>query len=235
MIQASATILFAEDIDRDLQPFSRIIVSPHINLILKEGEKEGIRLEYHGVNLRDINIEVEGKTLRIFLKDARVTDKTERRHGNFHRSKYSDVSITAYVTYTMLENLEIRGNQELTCLSPLRSKKFKLRAYGENEINLSSVNTAYFKANLYGENTLKIKGGKADYQKYKVYGENKIDATRMKSYSAVTMLFGESEIDLYSQDELRISSFGEARISYTGDPFVSRGLVFGKTRIRRND
>ncbi|RAW00718.1 GIN domain-containing protein [Pseudochryseolinea flava] len=225
--------LHAQEITRDLRSFTKIIASPKINLILEKGETEHIRLVYSNVAEDKINIEVKGSTLRIYLDDARVVEKTYRSDGRQRKSIYEDVSITAYVTYTELKHLEIRGHQELTCKDEIEAKKFKLKAYGENEIRLTSLKTEYFKTNLYGENDLRIRGGVAEYQKYKLYGENKIDSRDLKSFVATTTIFGESKIKLAIQDKLNVNSFGEAQVRYDGDARVNRGLVFGKAEIRK--
>jgi hypothetical protein len=237
LIAVFALPLFATagEINRELAAFTRIIASPRINVILSHGEQESIRLVYDHVSADDIRIELKGKTLRIYLKDARVTEKLERVNDHEKRSIYVDAIITAYVTYKDLSHLEIRGNQELTCKDPLTAEKFTLKAYGENEINLSSLKAGYLKTHLYGENKLKIKGGKADYQKYKLYGENKIDTRELKSYSATATIFGESNVKLNIQDELRVNSFGEAEVAYNGAAHVNRGLIFGRTEIRKLD
>ncbi|HEY9007700.1 MAG TPA: DUF2807 domain-containing protein [Ohtaekwangia sp.] len=220
------------EITKDLRSFNRIIASTKVNLILEEGDHEGIRLAYSGVSPDKINIVVKGKTLHIYLDDAKVIDKPEH-DGDFHykRSPYHGATITAYVTYRELKHLEIRGTQELICKTPLKAKKFKLKAYGQNEITLASMNAEYLKTSLYGENDLKIKGGTAEYQKYRLFGENKIDTQALKSYSTITNIYGESKIKLTTQDELRVNSFGESRVSYNGDAQVSRGIVFGRTHI----
>ena len=222
-----------EEISRDLKSFSKVIVSPKINLILEKGDQESIRLVYSNVSPDKINIRVQGNTLRIYLDDAKVTEKLERINPNEKRSIYRDATLTAYVTYKELEHLEIRGNQELTCNGPISAERFTLKAYGENEIRLASVKTDYMRTSLYGENDLKIKGGKAEYQKYKLFGENKIDTQELKSYSATTNSFGESRIKLSTQDQLRVNAFGESQISYNGNADVNKGLIFGHTQINK--
>ena len=223
----------AQEIARDLKAFRKIVVSPKVNLILEKGDKEGIRLVYENVSPDKINIEVQGHTLRVYLDDAKVTERTERINDFEKRSVYHNAVITAYVTYKELEHLEIRGNQELTCNGPIRAERFTLKAYGENEIQLASVKTDYMKTSLYGENDLKINGGKAEYQKYKLFGENKIDTEDLKSYSATMNTYGESRIKLSTQDQLRVNAFGESQISYNGDASVNKGLIFGHTRISK--
>lgn len=223
----------AQEISKELRSFNRIVVSPKVNLVLEKGDHESITLNYSGVSEDKINIEVRGNTLRVYLDDAKVTERAERIGYHGREGIYKHVVVTAYVTYRDLKGLEIRGNQELTCNGPLDAKKFKLKAYGVNEIRLASVNTAYFKTSLYGENDLKVKGGRADFQKYRLFGTNKIDTQALKSFAATTNIYGESKIKINTQDELRVNSFGESRVSYSGDADINRGLIFGRTRIEK--
>lgn len=222
-----------QEITRELKPFQKIIVSPRIHLVLKKGNKEHIRLVYSHVSPENINIDVSGKTLNIFLDNARITEKTELAGWNQRRGIYEGATLTAYVTYKDLEYLEIRGNQELTCLSPLSAETFTLKAYGENEITLASVNAEYFRTSLYGENRLTIKAGKAKYQKYRLFGENKIDTRALKSYSTVANIYGESKLKVNTDDELKVNAFGESQVMYTGKAHLSKRIVIGETQFTR--
>lgn len=225
---------FSQEIKKDLKPFTKIIASPHINVILKKGPHENIRLVYdNSINESKINIAVKNKTLQIYLDHARKVEKSERRKDE-SRSRngiYKGVSITAYVTYNELESLEIRGNQELTCHDPISSAHFTLKAYGENDINLASLKTEIFRATLYGENDLSIKNGKVIEQRYRLYGENKIDTRDMKSIYASTSIFGEGDVRINSSEEVRINAFGEPQIHVDGGAHVSKRLIFGKAEI----
>lgn len=228
-----ATLSSAQEIQKDLKHFTRIIASPRINLILNKGENESVRLIYQDIHEDKINIEVSGRTLRIFLDDARKVEKMkphERPHGP-RESLYEGASITAYVTYRDLEMLEVRGNQELTCHDGIESEEFILRAYGENEITLSSLKTEYFKAKMYGENDLRIKKGKVMEQKYMLYGENKIDTRDVKSDYIVTSIFGEGSLKVNSTEEVRVDAFGEPMIYVDGGAHVNRRLMFGRATI----
>lgn len=227
--------LIAQEINRDLKSFRKIIVSPRVNLVLEKGDQESIRVVYSNVPADKINITIQNNTLRVYLDDAKVNERTERVNPSERRGIYHNAQLTAYVTYKELEHLEIRGNQELTCNGPIRAERFTLKAYGENEIKLASVKADYLRTSLYGENELNIRGGKAEYQKYKLFGENRIDTHQLKSYSATANSFGESQLTLSTQDQLRINAFGESQISYNGNAAVNKGLVFGNTTIHKLD
>lgn len=229
------TTLQAQEINQELKSFHRIVASPYINLVLQKGSKEAIRLVYNGVSADKINIEVKSKTLRVYLEDARVAEKSERVSDHEKRGIYKGANVTAYVTYTDIDHLEIRGNQELTCLDPLSAETFTLRAYGENEITLGNIKTDYLKTSLYGENDLRINGGKAEYQKYRLFGSNRIDTRELKSYSTIANIYGESKLKLTSEDELKISAFGEPQVMYKGNAHVNKRFVIGEAKIERMD
>lgn len=230
-------VAFGQDeIQKELKSFSHIIASPRVNLILRKGDTESIRLVYNDVSKSKINIEVSNHTLHIYLDNARKVEKIdpyEPSHGP-RRNMYDGVSITAYVTYKYLEGLEIRGNQELTCYDPIESGEFRLRAYGENEITLASLKTDFFKATMYGTNKLKISKGKVVEQKYKLYGENKIDTRDLKSAYASTSIFGEGQLRITSTEEVRVDAFGEPNIYVNGGAHVNRRIVIGRTYIHHD-
>jgi hypothetical protein len=221
------------EIKKDLRPFNRIVASPRVNLILKKGDKESIRLVYHDVSKSKINIEVNRRTLAIYLEGARKVEKPgpHEAHDGGRRSEYDGVSITAYVTYKDLEGLEIRGNQELTCFDELEAEEFRLKAYGENEITFTSLKTDFFKASLYGENHLKIKKGKVIEQKYKLYGENQIDTREMKSVFATASIFGEGSVKINTTEDVRLDAFGEPSVFVNGGGHVNKRFVIGKTSV----
>jgi HSP20 family molecular chaperone IbpA len=222
-----------QEIQHNLKPFDRIISSPRVNVILKKGEKESIRLVYSGVSKNKINIEVHRKTLHIYLDEARKIEKMAHYDNGYrsHNSMYNGVTITAHITYTDLEALEVRGKQELTCLDPITAEEFRLKAYGENEITLASLKTEFFKASLYGENTLKIKKGKVIEQKYKLYGENRIDTREMKSAFASASIFGEGNVKINTTEDVRLDAFGEPSIHVNGGGHVNKRLVIGRISI----
>lgn len=228
-----ATVASAQEIKQKLSAFDEVIASPHIHVVLSKGADEEIKLVYNHVDSSKINVKVKNRKLYIFLDNARVREKNQRGDNHRWSGVYDGASVTAYVTYRQLKHLEIRGEQQLTCLGPIEAEKFTLRAYGENEIVLSQVHTDFFKTKLYGENTLNIKSGKAAYQMYKLYGENDIDSRALKSYVASTSVFGESKLKLAIDDELKVSSFGQTEVSFSGKAEVNKGLIFGRTQIRK--
>jgi hypothetical protein len=206
--------------------FSKIVASPHINVFLKKGEKESIKLVYSNVAPEKMNVVLHGNRLSLFLDDARIIEK-----NRYTNRLYNDVTVTAYITYVELTAVEMRGEEELYSEDTIKAKKFKLRAYGESEIRLAGVDAKKFKTSLYGENILKIKGGFATHQVYRLFGENKIDTRGMRSTSASARIYGEGRITLNAAKQVVINAFGEPQINIEGNAYVAKGIVIGRVDI----
>jgi hypothetical protein len=235
-LSPAVTLLAQEALEKNLKSFDKIIASPHIHVVLKKGDKEGVRLTFNDPSVKDkMNVEVSGKTLHLYLDGARKIEKymSSEDRSAWKRGVYHGISITAYVTYTKLTSVEMRGEQQLTCNEPIEADEFTLRAYGENQIKLASLKAEYLLIALYGENKVEIRDGKVLEQRYKLFGQNDINTREMKSAYASTSIFGEGRVQLYSAREVRISAFGEPRIEVEGGGHVSKQLVLGEAHIRK--
>lgn len=224
----------SQELSRELAPFEKIIVSPKINLILRKGNQESIKLVYANVQAGQINVLQNGRTLHVFLDDARIVEKRKRiyeNNRNYKVSYYKNAVVTAYVTYRELKNLEVRGEEEITCDSLIMGDKFKLKAYGEANIYLANVKSEKFKAVLYGRNKVMVGSGSADFQKLRLYGENRINTRAFAGQDVVSRIYGEGKIMLTASRQFRFSSFGEPSIEVNGFPEVRKGIVIGRTKL----
>ena len=232
-----AGLAHGQEFQKKLDEFDKIVVSPKINLVLQKGDQESIQIKYSNISPDKINIDINNGRLRIYLDDARFVVKKKKTHDESftsHVSAYRDAVVTAYVTYRELRVLDVRGEEEVTCVDAIDSEKFKLKVYGEAKINLASVHTKRFKAVLYGENKLTIKEGQTGHQRYRIYGVNKIDTHALTSETISTTIYGEGRLSVNASDDVRINAFGEPKVNVSGTSHISRGIIIGKADIRMN-
>jgi len=232
-LAVSFTTSAQESINPEIGDFNRLIVSPHIDIVMVEGDEPSVMIEYENIDVHEIHVDQSGKTLKLFLEHARIVEKTKKTDdwSGYSRGIYHDARITAYITYRQIETLDIRGDQQVIVKSPLRAEHLKLKAYGDLMIDLAEVEAEYFKVSMFGESELTIHGGAVEYQKYTLYGENSIEATDLVSQHTQTNIYGESEISLHAEHELKVSAFGEGIVSYSGSPILNRGLIVGEPKI----
>ena len=123
--------------------FNKVIVSPHVQVTFIEGNEESVTIEKSTVDNEKINIEVNGKTLRIYLDGAKEVTKNEIIYEDGHKVKrpiYKGTVVSAIVTYKTLDDLSVRGEETQVCKSLLKGNKFRLKIYGESQVFLNEVN-----------------------------------------------------------------------------------------------
>ena len=221
-----------------LQSFDKVVVSPHIQVKFIQGDKETIEIEDISVPFEKFNIEQSGKTLHIYLDDAKMTTKNETQKTNNHKVKhpiYNGTIVRATITYKNLIDLSLRGEEEFECMSKLITDKFKIKIYGESHVYFHDVefNTLY--TTIYGEAFFEIKNGKIGKQKIIAYGESEVNTIDVQTENIKITAYGESDLRVYASKNIKITSYGEARIKYKGNPEIDKGIVIGDAIIRNID
>jgi hypothetical protein len=218
--------------------FNRVIVSPHVQVTFIEGIEESVTIEKSTVSNDKINIEVNGKTLRIYLDGAKEVDKNEVRYEDGHKVKqprYNGTVVSAIVTYKTLDELSVRGEETQVCKSLLKGNKFSLKIYGESKVFLDEVNLGELRTTLYGESFLEIKSGSITDQKYIAYGESKINSLGITSSTTKITAYGEADFRVNVSDKIKFTAFGDATLGYRGNPEITRGLNIGDVHIDKID
>ncbi|QCX39601.1 DUF2807 domain-containing protein [Aureibaculum algae] len=237
------TILFlglhnanAQSETRTVEPFDKVVVSPHIAVTFVQGETESVQIETISVDTNKLNIEVKGKTLRIYLEGAKEVTENEKYYKNGEkrtRSLYNGTIVTATVTYKYIDELSLRGEEKFTCKSPIDQKDFTLKVYGESEITIDNVNLKSLQTTMYGESYIVINEGSIDRQKITGYGEAKTNTLGVISNSTKITAYGEGSYRVNVSEELKVTAYGETVVAYKGNPNVKKGIVIGEATIQK--
>lgn len=219
-----------------VKSFEKVIVSPHIELTLVEGDEEFVTIHKSKVSDDKINVVVEGKTLRIYLDDARVITKSEKiKNNNWKgsRSIYNDTQVTATLSYKTLKRLSVRGEEIVRVESPMNQEDLKLTIYGESKVYFNDLTTKNLSVTIYGESYLELTDGAVGRQVYRAYGESEVNASKIRNHSTKITAYGESNFRVNVSDKLKVSCYGETTINYEGDAEVDKGIVIGEAAIRK--
>lgn len=236
------TLLFTQNaLAQDViavDPFNKVIISPHIQVNLVEGEEESVTIESNTETEDKLNIEVNGKTLRIYLDDAKETTKTqiELKNGiEFKGPIYEGTIVTATITYKTLNDISVRGDETLVCKSLLKGEDFRLKIFGQSQVYLNDVDLQKFHTTIYGESFLEIKSGTIQQQKYTSYGVSKVDALAIANEDTRIIAYGEAELKINASNKIKITAYGEASLKYKGNAEIVKGVNIGDTRIKKLD
>ena len=232
----SVSTINAQNKSFDVSPFNEVIVSPHIEVIFEQSDKELIIVENIDVSIDKLNVEVKGNTLQIYLDDAKVYTKSEKVKYDDYKGKhslYDGTIVSLRVYYKKLDELSLRGEETHKVISPIEGEKLSLKIYGEGNVYLDKVNVQEFFATIYGEAYLEVKEGNARRQKIISYGEGEINTIGVQNTTAKVTAYGEGRVKLKVSEELKVTAYGEAKIQYKGSPTVNRGLVLGEASIHQ--
>ncbi len=219
-----------------VQTFDKVSISPHIQVTLQHGNKEEVHIESASVEEEKINVEVVGKTLKIYLDGAKMVTKNVTVEKDGWKQKkpiYKGTQMVATITYKATKELSIGGEETIVCKSRIESDDFKLKIYGESKISLNALKVNSLHVSMYGESYLEIKEGVTNNQKYTVYGEGKIDALGVTNENTKITAYGEGSFRIKVSDHLKVSAFGEATVAYSGNPSISKGIVLGDATIQK--
>jgi Putative auto-transporter adhesin, head GIN domain len=220
-------------VEKGLRPFDRLIVSQFVDLELQPGPTEAVRVTYEGVPADEVYVEQRGRTLHVYLKYAKLWSRHRRAIGGSAEARYRHARVKAYVTYKTLEHLELRGRQRVNLPQPLEAERFKLRLFGEIQLQMAGLQVNYLKVKLFGQNELEIADGRADFQKYKLYGENQVRAKGLAAGRVKTTSLGENNLQLNVTERLSVLALGVSEVYYRGGPKVRRRLLLGSNHIAR--
>jgi len=228
--------VLAQEKEVAVKDFHKVIVSPHIAVTFIEGEQNKVVVENMIVPREELNLEVKGKTLRVYLDDAKVIAKTEKVEGeNYKMTKpvYPRTAATLTIYYTDLKELSLRGEESFHVESKLNQQEFRLKIYGESEVYLHEVQLKKMNVTIYGESVLKVLKGSVQNQKFKAYGESVISASKIISSDTKIVSYGEGSYRVNAQDTLKVTSFGESVVYNSGNAELNKGIVLGENTIAK--
>lgn len=218
----------------NVEPFNKVIISPHIEVTFVQGNEESVLVENSEVDESKLNIEVEGRTLRVYLEGAKNIPKNKKEYVNGHKMKrplYKGTQATVTITYKQVDEFSLRGEEEINFQSPFDQEKLRLKIYGESRISFTEVQLDELHATIYGESNLTIQAGTIRKQKFVAYGESKVDLEEISNKETKITAYGEAEFALNTSDKIKVTAFGEAVVAYKGSPSVTKGLSIGDVKI----
>lgn len=220
----------------DVQSFEKVVISPHIEVVFEEGDQETVRIENIRVPLEKLNVEVNGRTLLVYLEGAKTTTKTEivkDEEWKGRKAIYDGTMVRAIITYKTLKELSLRGEEKFLCKSAIEAEEFDLSLFGETEVVFNEIKFNELKTSLYGENELIFKKGTANQHRIISYGENEVQCMEIESDFAKITSYGEADFSMFVNKEIKLTAYGESNLEYKGQPLIKKGIVIGDTTVRQ--
>lgn len=220
----------------DVDAFEKIVVSPHIEVTFVEGSKESVSIESMTVPMEKLNVVVKNNTLNVYLDGAKITaNKRKGKHNEYTKntSIYNGTVVKAIITYKAISALDLRGEEKFVFKNNISRDHLRLNIYGESQVYMNEVDLNKLQVSLYGESYLEITKGAIENQKLTAYGESTVNIANVENTETKLTAYGDGSFQLNVSKKLKISSYGEATITYSGNPEIDKGIIIGETKITR--
>lgn len=216
-----------------VKSFDKVIVSPHIEVVFKTGDEEKVVIEMLSEDLDEMNVEVKGKTLQLYLDDAKTVTEKDKEKSTKNRTvaAYKGTVAKAIVYYKKVKTFSLRGEERFNFEDAIISDKIIFNIYGESQVIMKDVTLKELKVSIYGESHLKIENGSIENQKIIGYGESVVDLLQVNNKLAKITAYGDGSYQCNVSDKLKIVSYGEPTITYKGSATLEKGLSIGEVEI----
>jgi hypothetical protein len=185
---------------RQVGSFKAIKSAGGIDVYLKKGDKESVRVEASGVRLQQVVTEVAGTTLRIDMRSG----------------SYRNWSVAVHVTYVRLEKLSASSASSIFSDEQIEAVDFEVNASSAANIELKlAVGALSADVSSAGEITLE---GRAKTFQADASSAGSIDAYRLEADVVHVTASSAGDIKITAVKEIEASASSAGSIRYRGNP-----------------
>jgi Putative auto-transporter adhesin, head GIN domain len=203
--------------NRNVGSFKGVRVGEGIDVYLKKGDKEALKLEVSGVKFTDVVTEMSGEFLKIHMKEGRYRDKT----------------VKVYLTYVDVKKLSASSAANILADAPIKTKTLSLSASSAGTIDVQvEVDELEVSASSAGELELRGKTKTLD-----------VDASSAGEIDAYDLTADEVTVDVSSGGEAKVNAVKEINahassggsIRYKGNPEKSNTNSSSGGSVRKSN
>ena len=200
LVGVSAIAWAQQSENRNVGSFKGIKVAEGIDVYLKKGDKESLKVEVTGIKTSDVITEVSGDYLKIHMQEGRYKDRT----------------VKVYVTYVEIGKLSASSASNIFADGPIKTKALSLSASSAGTIDIE-IDVEELEAGASSAGDLHL-SGKARSIELDASSAGQIDAYELISdvVDVETSSAGSAKVNAIKEIEAHASSGGSIR--YKGNP-----------------
>lgn len=185
---------------RSVGPFKGIKSGEAIDVYLKKGEKESVRVEMTGGSLTDVLTDVAGSTLRI-----------EMRSGT-----YKNRGVKVYVTYVNLDKISASSASNVFSEGPIKTGNLEINASSAANIEVS-LQTNTVSADVSSAAEIMLEGTTKSFQA-DASSAGSIDAYDLIADQVTASTSSAGSIKITANKEINAEASSGGSIRYRGNP-----------------
>lgn len=213
----SVFILNAQSEERSVREFDAIKATQGIDVYLKPGSKESVRVEVDGIDLDRVYTEVSGGRLKIYLEDGR----------------YRNHSVKVYVTFVELDDISASSAATVISDGTIKGDKLDLSVSSAADIEIDvDVNEIDVSASSAGDIEL---SGRTKFINASASSAGGVDAYDLEAEQVRARASSAAGVKVYVTDEIDARASSGGSIRYRGNPARSQTDSSSGGSVRRSN
>lgn len=200
VLLTSVAVLGQNSETRSVGPFSGIKATEGIDVFIKKGSKESVRVEVTGTSLDNIITEVSGSYLRVHM-----------RNGNHGR-----VNAKVYVTYVKVDKISASSAGSVFEEDVLEADEIELGASSAGSIEIT-VKAQTVEASVSSAGQIEVQGTTKRFR-VDASSAGQIDAYDLDAQQVTAEASGAGSIKLTVSEDLDANASSGGSIRYHGNP-----------------
>ncbi len=185
---------------RELNAFTGVKAAEGIDVYLKKGDKERVKVEVTGTEPSNVMTEVAGSYLKVHMKDGR----------------YRNVDAKVYVTYVTLDKLSASSAGSIFSDGPIEARSLNINASSAGSIEITmQATTATVSSSSAGDIELK---GRVKTINLDAASAGEIDGYDLEAEQVEAEASSGGSVKINVQEALRAHASSGGSIRYRGNP-----------------
>lgn len=214
---AAAASAMAERRDYPVADISAVSSSIPLELELIQDDRESLVLEDDDGQLAEVEVTMEGGTVRIRSKNRSTSWKKSVR-GVLHTKR--------------IESIHLAGTGTIKSAS-IRAENLKATISGSGNIQLRRLDAKEVKIVVSGAGTVDLGSGRVEALAVTVTGAGDVIAGKLRSDSGKVAISGAGTTTLWPEKTLDVRITGVGTVRYYGDPQIVDRHVVGVGNVKR--
>jgi len=186
---------------RQVGSFTGVAGSAAVDVYLKKGDKELVKVEATGVSLSDVITEVRGSYLKVHM-----------RSGNFHGRK----TVKVFVTYVTLDKISASSASNIFSEGPIKSDRMELSASSAGSVEVT-LDTESVTVDASSAGDVELEGKTASLE-VEASSAGDIDAYRLDAENVVVSASSAGSVKVSVTKSLQVDASSGGTVRYRGNP-----------------
>ena len=203
----------------DIAAFTGFNVANSFNVVLKQGNKQSVKVEGDEKVIDKIETSVKNGVWRIDTKS----------NGKYKSSYSKKQKTTIYITIPKLDYIGVSGSGNVSC-DDFDVNAIKLAIAGSGKITIKMNASSDIKTAISGSGNITV-SGKGGAMTAKIAGSGNITGKSLKVKSLEAKISGSGNVYANVSSSINASISGSGNVIYTGSPEVS-SKVSGSGKVK---